>query len=236
MKKYEYTGETRTGGALGNVIVRRIRATISFGAVKAGDLGGWIEKDSNLSDGGNAWVDYGATVYGDARVYGDAWVYSNARVYGSAEVYGNARVGGNAEVNGNAEVGGNAGVGDNARVYGDAWVGGNAEVYGDARVGGNAKVGDDARVGGNAEILCVSHLLVVGPVGRRSSFTTFFKDKDNEITVRCGCFLGKIDQFLEKVEQTHGKSRYALVYRACVETAKMQIDLTRDGKEDDHGI
>ena len=68
--------------------------------------------------------------------------------------------------------------------------------------------------------------MVVGPIGSRNDFTTFFRDKDKEITVKCGCFLGKIDKFLEKVSQTHGDSKYALVYRAAVEVVKLQIDLT----------
>ncbi|HEM5313507.1 TPA: polymer-forming cytoskeletal protein, partial [Streptococcus suis] len=44
----------------------RIRALISFGSVEAGDLGGYIEKEDNLSHDGNAWV------YGDAKVWGNA--------------------------------------------------------------------------------------------------------------------------------------------------------------------
>ena len=42
--------------------------------VKTGDLGGWIEKEANLSQNSDAWV------YGDAQVYGNAWVYGNALV------------------------------------------------------------------------------------------------------------------------------------------------------------
>ena len=67
---------------------------------------------------------------------------------------------------------------------------------------------------------------MIGAIGSRNDFTTFYRDRDNEITVRCGCFLGKIDRFLEKVTQTHGDSKDALVYRAAVEVAKLQIDLT----------
>ena len=67
---------------------------------------------------------------------------------------------------------------------------------------------------------------MIGAIGSRDDFTTFFRDKDNEITVKCGCFLGKIDKFLEKVTQTHKDTKYALVYRAAVEVAKLQIDLS----------
>ena len=70
----------------------RIRALISFGNVEAGDIGGYIEKEDNLSIYGKAWVSGDAWVYGDARVYGDAEVYGDARVYGDALVYGDARV------------------------------------------------------------------------------------------------------------------------------------------------
>ncbi|MDR0964497.1 MAG: hypothetical protein LBM60_07775 [Clostridium sp.] len=178
MKKYEFTGETKlVDTSRGTITLHRIKAKIAFGIAKVDDLGGWIEKEENLSHEKNAWVG------GDAQVYGDAWV------------------------------GGNAQVGGDAQVYGDAWVGGNARVYGDARV------------------FSSSHLLVIGPIGSRSAFTTFFRNKNREISVKCGCFLGLIDAFLQKVSKTHDESKYALVYRAAVEVAKAHIDLT--GGDDD---
>ena len=88
----------------------RVKALISFGNVKEGELGGYIAKEGNLSHSGNAWV------------------YGNAQVSGNAEVYGNAQVSGNASVSGNAQVSGNASVSGNAQVSGNAWVSGNAEV------------------------------------------------------------------------------------------------------------
>ena len=85
----------------------RIRALKGFGYVEKGKLGGYIEREENLSHSGNAWVSGDARVYGNAEVYGDAWVYGDARVYGNAEVSGYAEV------------------------YGDAW------VYGDANITNN---------------------------------------------------------------------------------------------------
>ena len=70
----------------------RVKASISFGNVKEGELGGYIANEGNLSHSGNAWV------YGDARVYGDAEVSGDARVYGNAMVSGDAMVSGNAWV------------------------------------------------------------------------------------------------------------------------------------------
>ena len=91
-KKYELTDEfieIWSGKKL-----YRIRALAAFGAVVAGQLGGFVESERNLDQSlsCNAWVCGNALVYGDARVYGDAEVYGDARVYGNAEVCGDARV------------------------------------------------------------------------------------------------------------------------------------------------
>ena len=112
---------------------------------------------------------------------------------------------------------GNAWVCGAAKVWGDAKVRGNAEVWGYAEVCGNAKVW------GYADVFSASHILVIGPIGSRNAFTTFYRDKDNEITVKCGRFFGTIDKFLERVAQTHGDSKYARVYRAAAEIARLQI-------------
>lgn len=125
MKKYEFTGETKV---IDDVTVHQIRALVDFSDVLAGDIGGWIEKEENLSHDGVAWV-------------------SSTR-----------------------------------------------------------------------------HVLAVGPIGSRDEFTTFYRDRNNEITVKCGCFLGKIDVFLDKVADTHGDSKRGTVYRAAAALAKLQID------------
>ena len=94
MKKYELTNETKV---MFGCTLHRIRARISFitydgNEIHAGDLGGWVENESNLEQDGNA------RVYGNARVSGNARVYGNALVSGDAWVYGDARVSGNARV------------------------------------------------------------------------------------------------------------------------------------------
>ena len=231
MKKYEFTGEVKRIKLMGTeVVLRRIRVVTAFGVVKAGDIGGWIEKEENLSHDGRAWVYGDAWVHSNAKVHGDAWVYGDAKVYGNAEVYGNAgvygdaKVCGDAKVYGNAEVHGNAKVYGNAGVHGDAWVCGNAKVYGDAGVHGNAKVYGNARVCGNAEVYSVNHIFSIGPVGSRNEYTTFYRNKNEKIEVRCGCFNGRIEEFLEKVAETHGENKHASVYRAAAEIAKLQIE------------
>lgn len=89
MKKFELTTETkiRCGRTL-----YRIKALKSFGGVCVGDLGGWVEKEKNLSHDDNAWVSGNARIFDNARVTGDANVSGNAWVSGNARVSGDARI------------------------------------------------------------------------------------------------------------------------------------------------
>ena len=80
-KKYEFTGETLE---VNGITLNQIKAIRSFGNVKKGDVGGYIEKESNLSHSGNCWV------------FGDGWVFGNAKVSGNAKISGDALIFGNA--------------------------------------------------------------------------------------------------------------------------------------------
>ena len=78
MKKFELTSEFVT--FLGKKLFR-IKALVSFGDVKEGELGGLVEKEENLDQSGDAWV------YGNARVCGDAQV-QNCRDYSATSCFG----------------------------------------------------------------------------------------------------------------------------------------------------
>ena len=77
MKKFELTNEFITN--MFGTKLFRIRALVEFGDVEAGELGGYVEKESNLGHDDNAWV------YGNARVCGDALVCGDARVCGNGD-------------------------------------------------------------------------------------------------------------------------------------------------------
>ena len=83
-KKYEFVeGDTiRRQGR----VLRRIRAIRDFGEVEKGDLGGYIEKEENLSHEGDCWVFHEAKVFEDASINANANVRDDAKVYGEAEI------------------------------------------------------------------------------------------------------------------------------------------------------
>ena len=95
MKKYKLTKETTE---YCETKFYRIEALIDFSDVKKGEKGGFIEKEENLSQEGNAWVSDNAQVSGDAQVSDNAWVSGDAQVSGDVQVSGNAWVSGNAQV------------------------------------------------------------------------------------------------------------------------------------------
>jgi carbonic anhydrase/acetyltransferase-like protein (isoleucine patch superfamily) len=201
--KYELTDETKNG-------LFRIRAKVAFGNVAAGELGGFIASECNLSAYGNAWV------YGDARVYSNAWVYGDAQVSGNVWVYGNARVYRNAWVSGDAQVSGNA------RVYGDAWVYGNARVYGSAWVYGDAQLSGNAWVSGNARVSGNASFLLIGPIGSRRAFLSIYADAKIKVRYTTGCFSGSRAELLAAVKKTHkAGTLYRKQYDAALAMAKL---------------
>ncbi|WP_375610517.1 MULTISPECIES: hypothetical protein [unclassified Bartonella] len=112
-KKFALTNETRV---FGKHILYRIKALKDFADIKEGTLGGFIEKEDNLSHEGNCWV------YDEACVYGHVRVYENAKIRHFSQVCGH--------VYGNAEV--------CSSVYGNAKVWGKA--YGNAKLNSQSKV------------------------------------------------------------------------------------------------
>ncbi|WP_208438732.1 hypothetical protein [Bartonella grahamii] len=150
-KKFALTNKTRV---FGKHVLYRIKALKDFSDIKAGTLGGFIEKEDNLSHDGNCWV------YDEALVFKNGHVYENARVFGKAvtcgHIYGHARVYDNAIVAGyvynNAHVYGNAVISDNSHVYGNARVYGKAIIYDNAYVYDNARVYENARIANNVHV------------------------------------------------------------------------------------
>lgn len=59
MKKYILTEETKQ---VFGITLYRIKAIANFGNVSIGELGGFIEKENNLSQNGNAWISGNAQV------------------------------------------------------------------------------------------------------------------------------------------------------------------------------
>ncbi len=232
----------------------RIEALKDFGVVKAGELGGYIEIETHLSDPvdasgsehaegiadpricnnalisgnaiiyGNAIISNKATVGGNALIYGNALICDEACVYDKAYVYGNVLVCNNAIIRGNAVVSGNA------RIYGNAIICENARVYGNVMIRGNATIYSNAVLSDNVIIEKDTDWFTIGPIGSRNSFTTFALNKDKSIYVFCGSFHGNIDEFEKAIEEIHKGTKYEEEYKLAIALAKKKITTVETNK------
>lgn len=153
--KYEITDITHEE----HPFLRRIRALWDVGdQVKVGDLGGFVESESNLatdpSDGawifddaiaaGNAYVDRDACLRGDAIACGSAYVSKGSVMSGHSRAEDNAYLRG-ASMTGKALASGNAQIIHDPHTMGTPILSGNCKVYG--------TVQGDIRITGSAVIL-----------------------------------------------------------------------------------
>lgn len=118
MKKYEFTGNTKVVPQPTilddySITIREIRAIrdLATHGVRAGDVGGWIENEENLSHEGDCWVGKDAYVYDRSEVVGDALVVCS-------KISGGAHIGGNAYVQDSQILGKNSSIVDDAYVRG----------------------------------------------------------------------------------------------------------------------
>ncbi|MCF0115529.1 MAG: hypothetical protein HUJ56_09260, partial [Erysipelotrichaceae bacterium] len=130
----------------------RIRALRTIGVVKKGDLGGYVEKEDNLSHEGLSWIYKDAKVYEDALVCDSAEVFDNAEVFGEATINEFSRVYHSAKVYDKVRMLDHSFVYDNAVVSGEVFLGKLAHVGENAKVSGNVKLHETASVEGNATV------------------------------------------------------------------------------------
>lgn len=160
MKKYKLVRDSSSDKSLENLL--RVVALRTFGTgentVTAGERGGWVQSERNLSHDGNCWIREEACVRDYAKVLDDAIVAGAAYVADRAIVDGKALVQGAASVLDDARVGERAVVDGQALIRDSANVGGQAMVCGSAVIKENAIVRGLAHVHGDA--LIAQHTLV----------------------------------------------------------------------------
>ena len=86
-------------------------------------------------------------------------------------------------------------------------------MYGDARVYGSA------------------HHITVSPIGSEGGFLTAFRQKDNSIVVRRGCFSGSIEEFEKAINATHGDSKYAEQYKIVISLIKSRLEAVEQSND-----
>lgn len=179
VRKYELIRDAYV--RVGEKTVCFIQALVDFGDVKAGDIGGAIEREDNLSHEGDCWVYHSAKVYGSGKVMGNAKIKDQAEVFDFATVTDDTVVAGNSKVFQQATVYGNAVVDGQASIYGASQVFGNSRVIGFSRVHEDAWVYGDVLVDGYSNITRKTTIRPITLLGLEYNVTIM----DDDISIDC---------------------------------------------------
>lgn len=153
--------------------------------IKAGELGGYIEKGSNLSQDGDCWVGRNSFVYEHAEILENALIThsppknahivckqiipASTLVYGHAKVFDHSTVCASGKVHGNAKVHGHA-------IICCCTVSGDADVRDKIIVAGNIRIDKKMVLCGDAAILDATQIC-------HSRGITVYRDKAANIVV-----------------------------------------------------
>lgn len=203
----------------------RVRALRSFGDVKKGDVGGYVENEYNLSHTGDCWIYNNAKVYDNGRIYNNGKIYNNAMVYHNARIYKNTKVYGNAEIFEHAAIFGNAVIQGNAKIYGVSVIEKNALIYGES------VICDGARIGGNAEIKNGMHIGKINEkfkdilyIQCKKRLITVYRDINNIIKCNIGCQRGMtLTDLINRIEEDGGMNEHREEYVRIMENAHLLL-------------
>ena len=155
-KKYEITDETHPVYQK----CRRIRALIDIPeiGVKAGDLGGFVESEENLSQTGNCWIFDSAIamdnawVMDNSQMYGDSQIWDNAKMHGDSQIWDNAKMHGDSQMWGSSRMSGNSKMRGNSQMFDDSWMSGNSQMWDDSQMHGDSQMCGNSEMRGNSKL------------------------------------------------------------------------------------
>lgn len=214
-KKYKLTEETMR---FNDVMLHRIKALKDFGDVEAGELGGWVEAERNLSQKGNCWITTDAKAYANAKICDNAVLSWNAIACENTSICDNALISdavirgftylcGNVEVSGKSVIGGYARLHGNVIVIGakviDAEVYGNVIIYDGAYVHGRIKIDGNAYISNGAEVCKTDDYIVFKNFWSSGRYFTWTRSNNKW---HVGCFCGTGEELIKKAYQDSEKS------------------------------
>lgn len=247
-KKYELTEKTMEISK--GKVLHRIKALKSFGHVKNGDIGGWVESEANLSQEGDCWIYDCAAVIGNAEIHdsaavkGVSFIRDNAVAKDHALIIDsvmrdNSVVKDNATIN-SVKMSGNSCVMENAllnafirkqlvSIMGNSCIGGNANISGGVFTG-NVKILQSYItdfsfaygyvLDGNMEVRYPDEIMVINVAGLERILAR--NSEGGIICYKCPASTG--DELLEVIKKTCKEdSEDYIKYTAAINLLKETI-------------
>ena len=120
----------------------RIRALKNFSDVKAGDLGGWVETEYNLSQEGNCWI------YNEAKCMDNSKICDNSTMHDYSEMYDYSIMRGDSEMYGHSEMFGYSEMYDYSIMHDNTIMYDYSEMHDHSRMYGDSILKDEEKLYG----------------------------------------------------------------------------------------
>ena len=147
--KYELLQHPYTRGS---ETIYQIKALRDFSDVKAGDLGGYISTEENLSHDGDCWLYQQSVACEKSKVKDDAKLYGTSTLFDYAVAYNNAILKDDAELSDCARIGGDAIAKDNCLLHDHIVVTDQSVIRGNADLSGEIFVSGHSDISGDVEL------------------------------------------------------------------------------------
>lgn len=196
--------------------------------IKAGDLGGYVQSERNLSQNNNCWIFDDAIVFDNANVIQNANICDHAQISDNAIIMGYATIMGHSKICDHAKIGGRAliaeraEIDENAQVWDSVCVGDHAHIFGNAVLERSVIVTGDAGICGNAELLDSNDFVTLTGFGLTHNTITFFRGKEEICVNFCGYHGISVKEFRHKIAASHN---HDIELEYCAKEFEMLCDL-----------
>ena len=185
-KKYEITNITMV---FEGRTLYRIIALKNFSDVKAGELGGWVSNEYNLSQYGDCWIYNEAKCMDGASMYNNSCMYENAVMYDNAIMYDNSMMFGHSRMFNNSEMHDFSEMRDNSVMYNNTEMHDYSEIYGDSEMHGHSEMHDCSKMYNNSKMYDYSIM---------HGNSAMYEDSEmHDKEVLYGKLASKVDEFVE---------------------------------------
>ena len=201
-KKYEILMNEENTIEFNGRTLHRIRALKDFDDVKAGDIGGYVESEWNLSQYGICWI------YDDAICMDNAWVCNSAKMYNRSCMYNNSKMLDNSIMYDYSRMYDNTMMYDNSKMFDNSIMFDNSRMFDNSKMYDNSIMLDNSEMFGNS--ILKNNDKLYGKINK--PFKKIFQHQcekrlliailteENEILYTIGCQVGITkEQFIDRI-------------------------------------
>lgn len=214
-KKYEILMDEANTIEWKGHILHRIRALRDFNDVREGDIGGYVEKEKNLSQCGNCWI------YDEAKAMDNSRIYDDSIMYDNSEMHENSIMCDDSEMHNDSELHGNSAMYNNSMIFDNSSMHDNSIMYDNSGMYNNSTLKNKSRLYGKLVSSVDDFIEIQNPQGRLVTCVR----KGDKILYNVGC-QDEIDEetFKYRIEnENYGlkENPHRKYYYKIIEMAKL---------------